>query len=93
MPGPGHARQSYWQAHPERYDLVEDKTEETLQTILIISLHTVLRYDISNFIEYLKEERTMGSALSKILSIQYFKELIYSIDRKSGWNWHYVRPL
>lgn len=46
MPGPEHARQSYWQALPERYDVSENKTEEILQTILTISLHTVLRNGI-----------------------------------------------
>lgn len=35
----------------------------------------------------------MEFATSKILSIQYFKELIYSIDGKSGWKWQYVWPV
>ena len=56
MPEPEHARQIYWQAHPERYDPVEDKTEETLQTILTLSLHNILQYGIFNCVEYLKEE-------------------------------------
>ena len=33
MAGPEDARQIYWQARPEGYDLVEDKMEETLRTI------------------------------------------------------------
>lgn len=60
MPGPEHARQIYWQARPERYDLVEDKTEETLRTILTLSLHTILQYGIFNCVGYLKEEWEQG---------------------------------
>lgn len=57
MPGPEHARQSYWQARPERYDQVGNKTEEILQKILTISLHTVLRYGILKVPEGRREHR------------------------------------
>lgn len=85
MPGPEHARQIYWQACHERYDLVEDKTEETLQTILTLSLHNILQYGIFNCVEYLKEEGEQRICRIRDSFFSICQEIDIFHYGKSGW--------